>query len=190
MNETIKKLMETYNITEQEAIDLHEYDTKHTRNDKEAMKYLSENGVAQKDLEVMFPEPEVTGKKQKAVEEVRKANINTKELVENIRIAITNELSTRGDLIGAMQVDSSTIKTTAVETGNGITIKISKHKAPQSGREWVENDTPNGKRLEVIHKAIQDMELDNLQLTTTGAVFTIDHPTFPYGSVKVTHHNK
>ena len=55
MNETIKKLMETYNITEQEAIDLHEYDTKHTRNDKEAMKYLSENGVAQKDLEVMFP---------------------------------------------------------------------------------------------------------------------------------------
>lgn len=190
MEDTIKRLMKAYNITEQEAIDLHEYDTKHTRSDKEAMNYLSENGIAEKELEIMFPEPEPTGKKQKAIEEVRKANIDTKELVKNIRIAITDELSIRPDLIGAMQVDNSTIKTTAVETGNGITIKISKHKAPQGGREWVENDTPNGKRLEVVHKAVQDMNLDNLQLTTTGAVFTIDHPTFPYGSVKVTHHNK
>lgn len=190
MKETVKKLMRVYEISEEEAIELYEYDKNHTGSDKASREYLESKGLEPVELELMFEKNnDQSGIKKAKVIEKRKKAKDVNELIKNL-VSDLEKQTVKSELFGEVNAESMAVKTFAAETGKSITIKVSRHKKPASGSANIpeEAKTPNQKRVAIIHKVAEANDLDDLKLTTTGATFSLDHPTFPHGSIKITHH--
>lgn len=194
--EQVARLQEIYDISEEEASELHFFDKYHTGSDKATREYLQEyHGMSAQEIEDIFYKKPAPKKENRTLirRATKAAQDRRKERLDYLEKAL-GEL----DIFGKpVERSNTSIYFEAPETGNGITVKFTRHKTQRVvSRDWepAENAPYAQKlvneRILALHKAIADapelFEAPSFAKTQVGIVDRDDR--YPFASIKITHH--